>query len=381
MVRRAEVWLACLGLVLLALAQPAVLLPTVWSSSSNASAGSSHTPAIVFIRPVFTAAAYDGYPTKSFYGFYAKYSNVPVTTLVRTDLNLLNTTVDKDNWGQSWGLGYYLQSLAPREPDLFKSVTVLTDIDVSDGNLFYSTNGTRRFDVAVLGFSEYVTTSEYQNYKHFVETGGGLLFLDACTFYAEVSYNRAANKVSLVKGHGWEFNGTAAWKGTLHRWPTENTNWIGSNFALFHSEGYKMNGALANTTHPLSVMLRNNFGSTLFFTSYVGHEENAITNSSTKTIAYWDVSGPKKTANLTVAMYEHEYRKGVVIHTGIFGSDLLPKDPQIQFFFTEAIRLLASRGNASVPEFQSSGIVIALTVAMSLATITYYRKHKPESVR
>jgi hypothetical protein len=346
--------------------------------SLNSQTSPAHSPAIAFIRPVFTAAAYKGYPDKSFYGFYKKYSNVSEGMIVKTDLNLLNTTVDKDDWGDSWGLASYLHSEEVKDAQLFNSATTLTDVDVNDGNLFYAMNGARRFDVAVLGFSEYVTASEYQNYKRFVEIGGGMFLLDGCNFVAEVNYNPAANKVSLVKGHGWESNGAAAWRGPYHRWPTENTNWVGSNFALFRKTGYLMNGAIANTTHPLSMLLRDNFGPRVF-TSYAAHEENAMTNSSNKVIAFWNVTHLKMNPMPTVAVYEHEYLKGMVIHTGIFGSDLISRDPCMEFFLTAAIQRLVSHSATVVPEFRLPEIVIALTVGISTVGLSHYRKRRQET--
>ena len=309
---------------------------------------------IAFIRPVFTAAVYNGYPDKSFFGFFQKYSNLPEDAIVRTDVNLLNTSVNENDWGLSWGLEGFLSSVTAKQSGLFRNVTILTDIDVNDGKLFDPATGGRRFDVAVLGFSEFVTLSEYESYKHFVETGGGLILLDATSFQTEVKYNPTANKISLVNGHGWQFNGTAAWRGPFLRWPTENTNWVGSNYALFHTMGYYMNGAIANTTDPLSVFLRTTFGPKAF-SSYVAHEESAVTNSSDSVIAYWDVRG-LKSRNLTVAAYEHAYQKGIVISTGIFGDDLISKDQEMQFFLTAAVRRLASRASIFSENAIGSGV-------------------------
>jgi hypothetical protein len=328
-------------------------------------------PRIAIIRPVFTAAAYHGYPSLSFYGFYKKYANFSSGMIVKTDLKLLNTSINMQDWGPSWTLDYFLQSQGAK--DLSKNATILTDIDVNDGKLFDSASGKRRFSVAVLGFSEYVTLTEYLNYEHFVETGGGLFLLDGCNFVAEVGYHRSANTVSLVKGHGWEFNGTAAWPGPMHRWPAENTNWIGSNFALFHTDGYKMNGAIANTTHSLSTKLRTGFGLHVF-SSYTAHEENAMTNSSDQVIAYWNVTHLGSKA-LTVAVYEHEYGAGTVIHTGVFGSDLIATDPCMQFLLTSSVGYLASRADSSnpVPEFQFTAIILVFVLVMSM---TLYRKRQ-----
>jgi hypothetical protein len=72
-------------------------------------------------------------------------------------------------------------------------------------------------------------------------------------------------------------------------------------------------------------------------------------------------------------VYEHEYQKGVVIHTGVFGSDLVPKDREMQFFLTAAVRRLASHTSPviTIPEFQLSEITLALTIGMSLAVLSY----------
>jgi hypothetical protein len=290
-------------------------------------------PRLVVVRPVFTAAAYSEYPVYSFYAFFKKFSNVSENSIVRTDLHLLNTSVREDDWGKSHNLRTFLSW---QKAGLLKDPPIITDIDVNDGKLF-DTDGNRRYDVAILGFTEYVSQQEYSNYKHFVETGGRLILLDACNFLAEVKYNHSTNTVSLVKGKGWEFNGTAARKGVYHRWHRENTNWVGSNFGLFHLDGYEIYGAIPTTTHPLGRFLRTTIGSRVF-TSYRPHEENIVTNSSVKVIASWDIISKLKIPGMTVAMYEHYYQKGSVIHTGISGSDIIATEPHMQLFLHQAIQ-------------------------------------------
>lgn len=66
-----------------------------------------------------------------------------------------------------------------------------------------------------------------------------------------------------------------------------------------------------------------------------------MANSSDRVIAYWNISG-LKSRRLTVAVYEHGYKKGMVIHTGIFRCDLISKDQEMQFFLTAAARRLVS---------------------------------------
>jgi hypothetical protein len=224
---------------------------------------------LAIVKPVFTAAAYLGSLEKSFYGFYRKHSNATAGTIIKTDLKLLTTTVNMRDWGWSRGVPEFLNLLPANQITIRNYTTILTDINVNNGNLF-AADGSRKYDAVVVCFSEYVTQAEYDNYKRFVETGGKLFFLDANNFLAEVKYNPDRNEVSLVKGHGWEFNGTAAWKGEFHRWSVENMNWVGSDFRLHGSGRYWMNGAIANTTHPLSVLMRERFGP-LILASYRAH--------------------------------------------------------------------------------------------------------------
>jgi hypothetical protein len=56
--------------------------------------------------------------------------------------------------------------------------------------------------------------------------------LDGNIFYAEVRYNDNDNTISLVKGHGWAFNGKSAWKSIDERWKDETKEWIGSKLLL-----------------------------------------------------------------------------------------------------------------------------------------------------
>jgi hypothetical protein len=283
---------------------------------------------LALVKPVFTAAAY-----KSFYTFYAFYTHVRENESVTRNLDLLQSRVDPNDLGKSKDLLLFFNFLPADRITIRNYTMILSDIDINNGGLF-APDGSRRFDTVILGFTEYVTQKEYDDYKHFVETGGKMLALDANNFLAEVRYDPVRDEITLVKGHGWEFNGTAARRGIWGRWAAENTNWLGSNLGLHDGRKYRVNGAIANTTHPLSILMRENFGKRIF-EFYKGHEENVITNSSDNVIAYWDITGLKVNVG-TVAVYEHDYRKGMVIHTGIFGSDIMA-DPEMQFFLQAAI--------------------------------------------
>jgi len=285
---------------------------------------------VAVVEPVFTTTAYS-----SFYSFYSKYAHTPMGVLIKKDLGLLNTTL-REGWGFSSSLySFVTSSLAKRAGlSVGNNTWIISDVDVNNGELFNSRGG-RNFDVVILGFTEYVTLKEYLAYKHFVASGGHILVLSACNFLAEVSYNPLTKRVSLVEGHGWVFNGTAAWRGVYARWYTDNTDWVGSNYALYSARGYTISGAVANTTHPLSVFLRTRF-STLLFNDYAPHEENIITNSSDLVIAYWRLSYSKH-PDWVVAIYEHRYQRGSLIHLGVFGTDILSQDKALQYFVLASI--------------------------------------------
>jgi len=225
-----------------------------------------------------------------------------------------------------------------------KLVTYLTDIDVNNGALFQSNGVTRRFDVVIIGFSEYLTQTEYNSYQNFVASGGKLITLDGSNFLAEVNYNSQSNTVSLVSGHGWSFNGAQACPAEYDRWISQNANWIGSEYCCFYNtQHYTMAGAVANTSDPLSSILRSAYGkNTVLFANYPGHEETLLTNSSDSPIAYWKTVGGNFSTvivpyPIVIAAYAHVYRSGVVIGSGIFATDILVSNPEMKFFVNSAI--------------------------------------------
>ena len=94
-----------------------------------------------------------------------------------------------------------IKSLIPKS-----NIAFLTDADVDAGNIF--TKNKNKYDILIIGHQEYVTQKEYDNLKQFVTSGGTMIILDGNIFYAEVKYDRTTHTVTLVKGHGWTFNGT-----------------------------------------------------------------------------------------------------------------------------------------------------------------------------
>ena len=91
-------------------------------------------------------------------------------------------------------------------------------------------NTTNRYDILILGHQEYVTQQEYTNLKTFVANGGTMILLDGNVFYAQVGYDRSTQTITLIKGHGWAFNGKSAWKSDGERWANETSQWVGSNY-------------------------------------------------------------------------------------------------------------------------------------------------------
>jgi len=281
------------------------------------------------VKPVFTATAYS-----SFYAFYAKYVNTPKDQIIRSDLEMLNTTL-VDSWGWSDGLRQFLSSNTARVNGLVleESLTVLNDVSVTQGRLLYE-NGTRRFDTVILGFTEYVTSQEYSAYEHFVADGGRLIFLDATNFLAEVRFYPQTNHLALVKGHGWGFDGKKVWHDVRERWSQESTNWIASNFCCF-GYGKRYDGAILVGTNLISLTLQAKFGSKVFL-SYKGHEENQVTNSTfTEILALW--AQLDSSSHSPVAAYVHRFMHGTVIHIGVMSSDVISFDRSVQFFLIRSV--------------------------------------------
>lgn len=286
---------------------------------------------IALVKPVFSATAY----SNAFYTFFSKYRSVLPGEYVTTDLNLLNRTV-VDGWRWSERLSNWFEGDSARSLHLVlgETVTLINEIDVDGGELFR--DGVRQYDVVILGFTEYVTEREYLYYRQFVASGGTLIILDACNFLAEVTYSNGY--LSLKKGHGWEFNGTHAWKSVYHRWYDDNMNWVGSNYWRYWT-GIHYDSISINTTNALSDYISMTLGKYIP-TFYKGHEENILQNRTmTDIIGYWNFINSSEYPGYPVAAYMHSYGKGRVIHSGIMGSDVILTDRFLPVFLAASIRL------------------------------------------
>lgn len=119
----------------------------------------------------------------------------------------------------------HLKWLLPRSNIIF-----ITNQDVHKGSILFKDKEENLVDVLILSHQEYVSQREYDNLKKFVANGGILILMDGNVFYAEVRYDETTDKITLVKGHTWAFNGKSAWKDVRERWLNETSQWIGSNY-------------------------------------------------------------------------------------------------------------------------------------------------------
>jgi len=383
-----------------ALADPGAASQLQTASSTNSSQGpcfgynhvdDSAIPRIVsslrvaLVQPILTSTPYSQYESGSFYAFYAKESGV--TTNVTANLDLLSTDLSSGygynkGWGLSYGMDQFFTSQTAANCGLVvgKNVQVLTDLNVSQGALFYPQNQSARFDVVVLPFSEYVTDQEYLAYEEFV-AGGGTLEMMAHSLEYPVTYNATTNMETLVYGHGWAFTGTYAYPVACSSntyvascpWAKNNTDWTGSNTceaSCFHT--YKYNGSLVNTGSSIGKALYDEFGGTVF-ASYVSHEENSVTNMTGTSIVSVFVND---STNL-IASYTHQFRRGTVVCFGFFGDDIIATDQSAQYLLLSGM-VSGRLGSAQAVSSSTITTATSSTVARSL-TGSSTSEQTPES--
>jgi hypothetical protein len=264
---------------------------------------------IAIIKPTFTAAAYH----KSFYKFYFLYSSLPphARKNITSDLNLLSSEVTNRTTRSSsaFSIDYLTEHLKTSK----SKISVLTDADADNVNSLFFVNGTNKYNILILGHQEYVTQQEYDNLKHFVSNGGTLVLMDGNVFYAEVKYDRNTHTTTLVKGHGWAYNGKSAWKSVGERWANETSQWVGSNSFCFSC---------------YVIFANNPF-------QYRHHEDQYLTNPNDLILLNYHASTPikqPKTIDPLIATYALKYQKGKVIALGIYSDDIIANSKFNKFF-------------------------------------------------
>jgi N,N-dimethylformamidase beta subunit-like, C-terminal len=271
---------------------------------------------IAIVKPTFTAAAY----SNSFYKFYFLFMHTPSEKNVTTYLNLLSSKIPKQLAPLSSSaftmvfLSHHLKKLLPQS-----NIDTLTDADVDDSSgssvMFVKNGLDNKYNVLILGHQEYVTQKEYNNLKRFVANGGTLIALDGGLFYAEVKYDKQTQTVTLVKGHGWTFNGKSAWKSVNERWKKDTSDWLGSNYLCYLCK---------------IMFLNNPF-------TYKHHEEQYLTNKKDLTLMNYDADFmPERyhppIAKPVIATYQLNYQKGKVIVLGLYSDDIMSNAKFDKFF-------------------------------------------------
>jgi hypothetical protein len=286
---------------------------------------------IAFIKPSFTAAAYDN----SFYAFYALHQNIPPRKNVTTYLNLLTskvTTQTTDSSSSAFAMFYLSKNIKSLIPE--SKIAILTDADVDAGDIFTTKDKSNKYNILVIGHQEYVTQQEYDNLRQFVSHGGTMVILDGNIFYAEVKYDINTHTVTLVKGHGWAFNGRSAWKSIAERWKDETSQWAGSNYLCYrcgitfdndpfeykhHEEQY--------ITNPKDVILFN-YGASM---PRHNNKPSLVLSSSSHLLPASKGGGVIDTKRI-IATYELIYQKGKVIALGIYADDIITNNKFDKYF-------------------------------------------------
>jgi len=262
---------------------------------------------IALINPTFTTAAYN----HAFYLFYKKYGETLPKVNVTSDLKLLSSKVISTNTNltspaarSAFAMLNLLSNLKWLTQD--SNISVLSDADVDEGSIFKKNKDaadTNAFDVIILGHQEYVTQQEYNNLKQFVSNGGTMIILDGNVFFAQVKYDRNSQNITLVKGHGWTFNGRSAWESINERWKSETSQWVGSNYLCYKC---------------VSRFVNDPFG-------YKPHEEQYVTNPRDIVLLNYNASVPESLFHTKpiIASYELSYKKGRVISLGIYSDDII----------------------------------------------------------
>ena len=277
-------------------------------------------------------------PTESgsFYDFYKKYSFKDAwyaNKTISTDLNLLkNRPIPHGPFPyyahpQRLDIPYiklieftrdHLQKIDP-------FVTNLTDTDVHEGKIFQA-DGRNAYDVLFVYHNEYLTASEFNNFKKFVTNGGTLVLMEGNRFYVEVNYNKTNDSITFVKGHNWKFvDGIGASPSISERWLNENKEWTGSNF------------------FDVSSSKKVYFGNNPF--NYTHEEEQHVTNPRAKILINYETTySSKEYPKPTIATYYMDYGKGGrVIDFSIWTHTLLDNKAFVKYFDDTIIPLALDR--------------------------------------
>jgi hypothetical protein len=284
---------------------------------------------IALVQNTFTESAYS---SGGFYAFYSKYDSTRKGRNVTSDLEMLTTVVPREaSKKHILTLTKHLENVVPSG-----AFTNIIDQDVRDGRIFSSYDRSNAYDILILFHEEYVTQEMYDNFRRFVNNGGTILFMDANPFIAEVNYNKDKNTVTLVKGHGWDFDGKSVRKSDPERWFNETKEWVGSNFV----------------NRPISAniyFLNNPF-------NYTHFEDNYVNNPHIVTLFDYEARFPGDkvyTNDTRIAAYSLNNGEGKVVMLGIYAEKVLNNRAFLDFFNSV---ILPSVLNPTIPTTPSISI-------------------------
>ena len=298
-------------------------------------------PRVLLVKSIFTTAPYSTpySGVDSFYSFYTKYQETPRGRSVSSDLGWLRTPLSAAlSYNGGWGVAYPIYLFMAS--GCVANFSVLNDTQVDSGQLF-SSNGSRRFDVAVMGKSEYVTSRELDQYAQFVRSGGRLVLIDSDSFEVEVSLDSCPGPCErFVNGHGWTYSEGMVRSGAWNAFPDLDRKLT----AGLLPPDYYLTGQIigAGSVNPGSVMgsaLYRSFGPTVL-SDYTAFEESRLVNESgtTKLISF----------DYGIHSYVHRFGLGDVVCLCLEGSKIISTHPVIQEFLSLAISTWGPRATGEV---------------------------------
>jgi hypothetical protein len=299
---------------------------------------------VAFVKPSFTFAAYQ---LNGFYNFYDKDHDQAEeeTTNVTTDLNLLTVRVpdgpylhynndpfDRPRIPSQQQYYDTLRELVEEKTsqNLAIDIADITDKEVHEGSIFDSA-GNNVYDVLFLFHQEYVTQAEYDNlWKFVVQNGGTIVFNDANIFTVEVKYDSATDTVTLVRGHGWAYDGNSAWRAENERWLNENQQWVGSNFIeIPANENVTFSNNPFNYDHSEEQIVTNPNAMIIFDFGVMEHTSYEIGEEIDNEQHFLGFG--------KVAVYEMVSGKGKVINIGIYAHKLEDNEAFLDFYEEEIL--------------------------------------------
>ncbi len=294
-------------------------------------------PEIAFVHNSFNGAAYSGFYSafvKTSYGDYNEPKLSAASYFIRNP---------KYTWSTSNPTTFISKIIAEGYPA--DKINYINDEDVHFDNL-YDINGKPKYSTIIYVHNEYVTMDQYLNTIKFIKSGGNVIVLNGNAFFAEVDYREDTNKVYLVSGHSWDFDGeNGTTSGNYYRFyrygvSTEHRNMFGSRYCMFNKGSFS--GAYMNSTkpnsHPIATKMDED-GYSVVGKNIGSHEENCVITPNYHEIADW--RGTYNQPNRGVKVYEFlpfGPVGGSLIHLGLYSTDFIGYRADVRKLIVETIK-------------------------------------------